>query len=118
MSGHVTATAPRLLGHDPDLLRGVLRHPQRIRRRDDPAPCHDLDSVRPASGRSPTSTITFYRTNGESQHFLNFFPLPHGQGSLRPTLTLRAVGPGEGGPGEGGPGEGGPGEGGAGLAAG
>jgi hypothetical protein len=22
------------------------------------------------------------------QHFLDFLPLPHGQGSLRPTLTL------------------------------
>ncbi len=26
-----------------------------------------------------------------SQHFLNFFPLPHGQGSFRPTLILQAA---------------------------
>ena len=26
------------------------------------------------------------RTDAWPQHFLNFFPLPHGQGSLRPTL--------------------------------
>ena len=56
---------------------------------------HAVEDLGVGKGRGPLGH--FYRTNGESQHFLNFFPLPHGQGSLRPTLTLRAVGPGEGG---------------------
>jgi hypothetical protein len=29
------------------------------------------------------------RLRGEPQHFLNFFPMPHGHGALRPTVTAR-----------------------------
>ena len=49
MGGHVTAAAGRLLGHDADLLRRILRHPQRVRRRENPARSHDLDGVRAAA---------------------------------------------------------------------
>jgi len=45
--------------------------------------------------QTPTSEMYFYSSHitkpqcnnvDDPQHFLNFFPLPHGQGSLRPTL--------------------------------
>ena len=49
MGGHVTAPAGRLIGDGAYLLRRVLRHAERIRRRDDTARGHDLDGVRAAA---------------------------------------------------------------------
>jgi len=45
------------------------------------------------SSVTPTS---LHRSSGEPQHLLYFFPLPHGHGSLRPTLTVRPTFPGDG----------------------
>ena len=49
VGGHITAPPGRLLGDGADLLRRVLRHAERIRRRDDTARGHDLDGVRAAA---------------------------------------------------------------------
>jgi hypothetical protein len=58
--------------------------------------CRDGPYSRPRCTFPPRAVASLHRINGEPQHFLNFFPLPQGHGELRPTLTVRAVSPGDG----------------------
>src|ERR1019366_5888080 len=48
----------------------------------EPPPFIRMAAVRPAVAVSPLA----------AQHFLNFFPLPHGHGSFRPTVIFHSFG--------------------------
>src|SRR3569832_1371617 len=53
----------------------------------------ELRNMRLATVTAASSDLSFKLPHQLPQHFLYFFPLPHGQGSVRPTLdpSLRTV---------------------------
>ena len=55
---------------------------------------YEQDSERMNRGCDHQGRAGVQRAPNLAQHFLNFLPLPHGQGSLRPTrMPLRAESP-------------------------
>jgi hypothetical protein len=69
------------------MVDGMIVDIRRMARELQQAAFAEADSVRSGTGTGRL-TAGRWRVAAAPQHFLYFFPLPHGQGSLRPTLAV------------------------------